>query len=98
MKRYTNAELADIHFINGLANENGRVAVQLYGQHAMNMKRYTNAELADIHFINGLANENGRVAVQLYGEKIYNEAATVSSNVRSVASETGGTWIFQSHD
>ncbi|GFW69938.1 hypothetical protein TNCV_1403911 [Trichonephila clavipes] len=31
MNCYMNAELADIHFIYGLANRNGRVAVQLYG-------------------------------------------------------------------
>ncbi|GFV56070.1 hypothetical protein TNCV_2266561 [Trichonephila clavipes] len=30
MNRNTNAELADIHFITGLANGNGRVAIWLY--------------------------------------------------------------------
>ncbi|GFT48286.1 hypothetical protein TNCV_4708531 [Trichonephila clavipes] len=29
MNRYTNADLGDIHFIYGLANRNGRVAVRL---------------------------------------------------------------------
>ncbi|GFU31323.1 hypothetical protein TNCV_8721 [Trichonephila clavipes] len=32
MNRYTNAELADIHFIYDLAKRNGRVAVRLYGE------------------------------------------------------------------
>ena len=32
MIRYTNAELVNIHFIYGLANENGRAAVPLYGE------------------------------------------------------------------
>ncbi|GFV46655.1 HTH_48 domain-containing protein [Trichonephila clavipes] len=32
MKRYTNAELVDIHFIYGLANGNGCAAVRLYGE------------------------------------------------------------------
>ncbi|GFX88500.1 DDE_3 domain-containing protein [Trichonephila clavipes] len=32
MNRYTKAEFADIHFIYGLANINGRVAVRLYGE------------------------------------------------------------------
>ncbi|GFV46952.1 uncharacterized protein TNCV_3033491 [Trichonephila clavipes] len=32
MSRYTNAELTDIHFICGLANVNGRIAVRLYGE------------------------------------------------------------------
>ncbi|GFW02341.1 hypothetical protein TNCV_1732561 [Trichonephila clavipes] len=31
LNRYMNAELADIHFIYGLANENGHVVVRLYG-------------------------------------------------------------------
>ncbi|GFT67342.1 hypothetical protein TNCV_2360001 [Trichonephila clavipes] len=30
MNRYTNAKLTDIHFIYGLSNGNGRVAVRLY--------------------------------------------------------------------
>ncbi|GFU77343.1 hypothetical protein TNCV_4358951 [Trichonephila clavipes] len=32
MNRYMNAELADIHFIYGLANGKGRVVVRLYGE------------------------------------------------------------------
>ncbi|GFW28291.1 hypothetical protein TNCV_4639581 [Trichonephila clavipes] len=32
MNHYTNAEMADIHFINGLANGNGSVTVRLYGE------------------------------------------------------------------
>ncbi|GFX11882.1 hypothetical protein TNCV_2996661 [Trichonephila clavipes] len=32
MNRYTNAELADIHFICGLANGNGRAAVLFWGK------------------------------------------------------------------
>ncbi|GFU47870.1 hypothetical protein TNCV_4966841 [Trichonephila clavipes] len=32
MNRYTNSELADIHFIYDLVNRNGRVDVRLYGE------------------------------------------------------------------
>ncbi|GFW39682.1 hypothetical protein TNCV_3188531 [Trichonephila clavipes] len=32
LNRYTNTELADIHFIYGLANLNGRVVIWLYGE------------------------------------------------------------------
>ncbi|GFW99734.1 hypothetical protein TNCV_3419641 [Trichonephila clavipes] len=32
INHYTNAELANIHFIYGLINGNGRAAVRLYGE------------------------------------------------------------------
>ncbi|GFU69542.1 uncharacterized protein TNCV_1351021 [Trichonephila clavipes] len=47
MNRYTNTELADIHFMYGLANGNGRVDVRWYGSRypvALNILPYVGSQ------------------------------------------------------
>lgn len=49
MNRYTNAELADIHFIYGLANGNGRAAVRLYGERYPTRRQPNHQTFARVH-------------------------------------------------
>ncbi|GFY10936.1 hypothetical protein TNCV_1124581 [Trichonephila clavipes] len=49
MNRYMNAELADIHFIYGLANENGRVSVQLCGERYPIRRQSNHQTIARVH-------------------------------------------------
>ncbi|GFS76946.1 hypothetical protein TNCV_3756211 [Trichonephila clavipes] len=44
-----NAELADIHFIYGLANGNGRVAVQLYGERYPTRRQSNHQTFTRVH-------------------------------------------------
>ncbi|GFV88402.1 hypothetical protein TNCV_1242151 [Trichonephila clavipes] len=64
MNRYTYAELADIHFLYGLANGNGCVAVRLYGGRYP-VRRHTNYQtFARVH--QNLA-ENGSFRAMIDG-------------------------------
>ncbi|GFX16887.1 hypothetical protein TNCV_2518651 [Trichonephila clavipes] len=49
INRYTNAELADIHFIYGLANGNGRVVVRSYGERYSTRWQPNHQTLARVH-------------------------------------------------
>ncbi|GFT88940.1 uncharacterized protein TNCV_907221 [Trichonephila clavipes] len=49
MNSYTNAELADIHFIHGLANGNGRVAVRLYREKYPTRRQPNHQMFARVH-------------------------------------------------
>ena len=69
-----------------------------HSQRVMNMNLYTNVELAVIHFIYDLANEIISYCCSFAWVKISNESVSESSNVRSGASESGGTWILQNHN
>lgn len=49
MNRYTNAELADIHFIYGLANGNGRAAARLYRERYPTRRQPNHQTFARVH-------------------------------------------------
>ncbi|GFU66728.1 uncharacterized protein TNCV_2072871 [Trichonephila clavipes] len=49
MNQYTNAELADIQFIYGLAKGNGRVAFRLYGERYLTRWQLNHQTLARVH-------------------------------------------------
>ncbi|GFX12760.1 hypothetical protein TNCV_3437341 [Trichonephila clavipes] len=49
MNRYTNAALADIHFIYGIADGNERVAVQLYGKRYPTRRQPKHETFARLH-------------------------------------------------
>ncbi|GFU69550.1 DUF4817 domain-containing protein [Trichonephila clavipes] len=49
MYRFTNSELADIHFINDLADGNGRAAVRLYRERYPTRRQPNHQTFAQVH-------------------------------------------------
>ncbi|GFX12926.1 uncharacterized protein TNCV_3659221 [Trichonephila clavipes] len=49
LNRFTNAELADIHFIYGLANGNRLVAVRLYGERHLTRWQPNHQTFTEVH-------------------------------------------------
>ena len=89
MNRYTNAELADIHFIYGLADGNGRAAVRLYGE------RYPTRRQPNHHRVRSGASEHGSFRATTESTGVPRTARTpiFEENVLHAVNQNPGTSV-----